>query len=73
MPHATGRCDGRQEGDECGYYDLHSNLNETLLHSSPPFLLVHVACIVIPLLLIIALSVWLWSRRKRSKKSKQII
>ena len=32
VPHATRGRDGRQEGCECGYYNLHRNLNETLLH-----------------------------------------
>ena len=38
MAHATGRCDGRQEGRERGYYHLHRNLNDTLLHTLPPSL-----------------------------------
>ncbi len=29
---ARGR-DGRQEGRECGYYNLHRNLNNPLLHT----------------------------------------
>ena len=33
MPHATGRCDGRQEGRECGYYHLHRYLDDPLLHT----------------------------------------
>ena len=32
ISHTRGRCDGRQEGCECGYYNLHRNLNYTLLH-----------------------------------------
>ena len=32
ISHTARRCDGRQEGCERGYYDLHRNLNETLLH-----------------------------------------
>ena len=32
VAHAAGGRDGRQEGCECGYYNLHRNLNETLLH-----------------------------------------
>jgi len=40
VSHATGGCDGRQEGCERGYYHLHRNLNETLLlHHS--FLISH--------------------------------
>ena len=31
--HATRRRDGRQEGRERGYYHLHRNLNNSLLHS----------------------------------------
>ena len=37
VAHAARRCDGRQEGCESSYYNLHRNLNETLLHVSPPF------------------------------------
>ena len=37
VTHTAGRCDGRQEGCECGYYYLHRNLNETLLHTRIPF------------------------------------
>ena len=33
VPHATRGGDGRQEGRECGYYHLHRNLNNSLLHS----------------------------------------
>ena len=41
VAHTRCRCDGRQEGGECGYYHLHRNLNEAmLLHSSPPFRLI---------------------------------
>ena len=32
IPHTTGRRDGRQEGRECGYYHLHRDLNDALLH-----------------------------------------
>ena len=32
VAHATRGRDGRQEGRERGYYNLHRNLNETLLH-----------------------------------------
>ena len=32
--HATRGRDGRQEGRERGYYNLHRNLNETLFHNS---------------------------------------
>ena len=39
VAHATGRCDGRQEGCERGYYDLHRNLYYTLLHLLISFLL----------------------------------
>ena len=37
VAHATGRCDGRQEGCESGYYNLHRDLNDALFHASPPF------------------------------------
>ena len=33
VAHAARRRDGRQEGRECGYYHLHRNLNNSLLHS----------------------------------------
>ena len=33
MTHTAGRRDGRQKGCESGYYNLHRNLNKTLLHS----------------------------------------
>ena len=33
VTHATRGRDGRQEGRECGYYYLHRNLNDSLLHS----------------------------------------
>ena len=49
IPHATGRCDGRQEGCECGYYDLHRYLDYTLLHLLISFLLflsLFCACLV---------------------------
>jgi len=32
VPHATRGRDGRQEGRERGYYNLHRNLNKSLLH-----------------------------------------
>ena len=32
MPKARSGRDGRQEGRECSYYDLHCNLNNTLFH-----------------------------------------
>ena len=37
--HTARRCDGREEGCECGYYDLHRNLNNVVLlhHSVLPF------------------------------------
>ena len=35
MTHTAGRCDGRQKGCESGYYNLHRNLNKTLLHKLP--------------------------------------
>ena len=34
VTHATRGRDGRQEGRERGYYNLHRNLNETLFHNS---------------------------------------
>ena len=36
ISHAARGCDGRQEGRERGYYYLHRNLDNTLLHTSPP-------------------------------------
>jgi len=33
VTHTAGRRDGRQEGCESGYYNLHRNLNKTLLHN----------------------------------------
>ena len=30
MSHTRGRCDGRQEGCESGYYDLHRYLNNSI-------------------------------------------
>ena len=33
VAHATRSRDGRQEGRERGYYHLHRNLNNSLLHS----------------------------------------
>ena len=38
VAHAARGRDGRQEGRERGYYYLHRNLNETLFHTSPPFI-----------------------------------
>ena len=35
--HATRGRDRRQEGGERSYYNLHCNLNKTLLHTLPPF------------------------------------
>ena len=32
VPKARSGRDGRQEGRECSYYDLHCNLNNTLFH-----------------------------------------
>ena len=32
VPHATRGRDGRQEGRECSYYDIHCYLNNTLFH-----------------------------------------
>ena len=32
VTHATRGRDGREEGRECGYYHLHRNLNNSLLH-----------------------------------------
>ena len=49
MSHAARRCDGRQEGCERGYYDLHRNLYYTLLHLLISFLLflsLFCACLV---------------------------
>ena len=37
VAHATRGRDGRQEGRESGYYNLHRNLNDALFHASPPF------------------------------------
>jgi hypothetical protein len=35
LPHTRGRCDGRQEGCEGGYYNLHRYLNNSVrLHNS---------------------------------------
>ena len=33
VAHAARGGDGRQEGRECGYYHLHRNLNNALLHT----------------------------------------
>ena len=33
VPHATRGRDGRQEGRERGYYYLHRNLDDSLLHN----------------------------------------
>ena len=38
VPHAARGRNGRQKGCERGYYNLHRNLNHSLLHTSPPFL-----------------------------------
>ena len=35
VAHAARGCDGRQEGRERGYYNLHRNLNDSLLHTLP--------------------------------------
>ena len=35
MPHARSGRDGRQEGRECSYYDLHCYLNDAFLHPLP--------------------------------------
>ena len=32
VPHARSGRNGRQEGRECSYYNLHCNLNDTLFH-----------------------------------------
>ena len=40
-PHARGRCDGRQESCESGYYHLYRDINDTFLHLLPPFLINH--------------------------------
>ena len=45
VTHTRRGCDGREEGCECGYYDLHRDLNETLFHASPPFRLVLVEAV----------------------------
>ncbi len=38
VTHATRGCDGREEGCESGYYDLHRYLDDAFLHlGSPPF------------------------------------
>ena len=52
--HATRGRDGRQEGRECGYYHLHRNLNNPLLHASPPFRLILVEAIVTVVVTIVA-------------------
>ena len=46
IAHTRRSCDGRQEGREGGYYDLHRYLNNTLFHASPPFRLILVEAIV---------------------------
>ena len=38
VTHATRGCDGREEGCESGYYDLHRYLYDAFLHPLPPFL-----------------------------------
>ena len=35
MPQARSGRDGRQEGRECSYYDLHCYLNDAFLHPLP--------------------------------------
>ena len=35
--HARGGGDGREEGRERSYYDLHCDLDDAFLHLSPPF------------------------------------
>ena len=37
VAHTTRGRDGRQKGRESGYYNLHRDLNNALLHASPPF------------------------------------
>ena len=38
VTHATRGCDGREEGCESGYYDLHRYLDDAFLHlTAPPF------------------------------------
>ena len=36
VTHATRGCDGREEGCESGYYDLHRYLDDAFLHRSHP-------------------------------------
>ena len=43
--HATRGCDGREEGCESGYYDLHRDLDDAFFHASPPFRLILVEAI----------------------------
>ena len=38
VTHATRGCNGREEGCESGYYDLHRYLDDAFLHPLPPFL-----------------------------------
>ena len=38
VAHTRGCCDGREEGCESGYYDLHRYLYDAFLHPLPPFL-----------------------------------
>ena len=38
VAHARRGCDGREEGCESGYYDLHRYLDDAFLHPLPPFL-----------------------------------
>ena len=40
VAHATRGRDGRQEGRERGYYNLHRNLNNSLLHLTESFIFV---------------------------------
>ena len=38
ISHTTRGCDGREEGCESGYYDLHRDLDDAFLHLlAPPF------------------------------------
>ena len=53
VAHATRGRDGRQEGRERGYYYLHRNLNDPLLHNYS-LLIIHYS-------LFISLALWRWS------------
>ena len=44
VPHARSGRNGRQEGRECSYYDLHCNLNNTLFHLLLLSLILHFHC-----------------------------